>query len=220
MAPRPGVIGKIVLSFLSKTEVALTLQRNGGPFGFVTKNMHLANFKEEMMKRIPAILGVALLLLVTSGAAAGLEGVEKRVRHELVMLPYYSVFDNFAFKVDGTVVTLHGQVTRPTLRSAAERVVSGIEGVSEVVNEIEVLPVSPNDDRIRRAVFGAIYRHPALSRYGYQSVPPIHIIVKNGNVTLEGVVNNGGESNIAEVQANGVSGVFSVVNNLIPENRE
>ena len=164
------------------------------------------------MKRIPAILGVTLLLLVTSGAA--------QVRHELVMLPYYSVFDNFAFKVDGTVVTLQGQVTRPTLRSGAERVVGGIEGVSDVVNQIEVLPVSPNDDRIRKAVFRAIYGHPALTRYSYQSVPPIHIIVKNGNVTLEGVVNNGGESNIAEVQANGVSGVFSVVNNLIPENRE
>ena len=172
------------------------------------------------MKRIPAILGVTLLLLVTSGAAASLDGIERQVRHELVMLPYYSVFDNFAFKVDGTVVTLQGQVTRPTLRSGAERVVGGIEGVSEVVNQIEVLPVSPNDDRIRKAVFRAIYGHPALTRYSYQSVPPIHIIVKNGNVTLEGVVNNGGESNIAEVQANGVSGVFSVVNNLMLENRE
>lgn len=172
------------------------------------------------MKAIRTRLAVAAMMLLTSAVAAGLEGVEKRVRHELVMLPYYSVFDNFAFKVDGTVVTLQGQVTRPTLRSAAERVVTGIEGVSEVVNEIEVLPVSSNDDRIRTAVFRAIYYHPVLSRYGYQSVPPIHIIVKNGDVTLEGVVNNGGESNIAEIQANGVSGVFSVVNNLMVENQE
>ena len=88
MAPKPGVIGKGVLSFLSKTEVDLTLQRNRAPFAFVTKNMHLASFKEKMMKRIPAILGVTLLLLITSGAAASLEGVEKRVRHELVMRPY------------------------------------------------------------------------------------------------------------------------------------
>ena len=172
------------------------------------------------MKRIPARLAVTAMLLVTSGVAASLDGVEKRVRHELVMLPYYSVFDNFAFKVDGTVVTLRGQVRRPTLRSGAERVVSGIDGVSQVVNEIEVLPVSSNDDQIRRAVFRAIYHHPVLSRYGYQSVPPIHIIVKNGNVTLEGVVNNGGERSVAEVQANGVSGVFAVMNNLMVENRE
>ena len=172
------------------------------------------------MKRITAKLIASVMLLATSAVAASLDGAERRVRHELVMLPYYSVFDNLAFKVDGEVVTLLGQVTRPTLRSGAERVVSGIEGVSEVVNQIEVLPVSPNDDRIRRAVFGAIYNHPALSRYAYRSVPPIHIIVQNGNVTLEGVVNNGGESNIAEVQANGVSGVFSVVNNLMLENRE
>ena len=172
------------------------------------------------MKRISAKLVAAVMLLVASGVAANLDGVNKRVRHELVMLPYYSVFDNFAFKVDGTKVTLRGQVTRPTLRSGAERVVRGIEGVSEVVNQVEVLPVSSNDDRIRRAVFRAIYYNPVLSRYGYQSVPPIHIIVKNGDVTLVGVVSNGGESNIAEVQANGVSGVFSVVNNLTVENRE
>ena len=172
------------------------------------------------MKRITAKLVASVMLLATSAVAASLDGVERRVRHELVMLPQYSVFDNLAFKVDGEVVTLLGQVTGPTLRSGAERVVSGIEGVSEVVNQIQVLPVSPNDDRIRRAVFGVIYNHPALSRYAYQSVPPIHIIVQNGNVTLEGVVNNGKESNIAEVQANGVSGVFSVVNNLMLENRE
>ncbi|MDE0105661.1 MAG: BON domain-containing protein [Bryobacterales bacterium] len=172
------------------------------------------------MNRIPTLLIAAVMLLVTSGAAAGLDGVEKRVRHELVMLPFYSVFDNFEFKVEGTVVTLMGQVTRPTLRSDAERVVRRIEGISDVVNKIEVLPVSSNDDRIRRAVFRAIYYHPVLSRYGYQSVPPIHIVVKNGDVTLEGVVSNGGERSLAEVQANGVSGVFSVVNNLMVENRE
>ena len=100
------------------------------------------------MKRITAKLIASVMLLATSAVAASLDGAERRVRHELVMLPYYSVFDNLAFKVDGEVVTLLGQVTRPTLRSGAERVVSGIEGVSEVVNQIEVLPVSPNDDRI------------------------------------------------------------------------
>src|SRR5205809_2704567 len=138
----------------------------------------------------------------------------KEVRHELVMLPYYNVFDNLSYRVDGSTVTLMGQVTRPTLKSDAERVVKGIEGVEKVVNNIEVLPVSPNDDRIRMAVYRAIYGHTALQRYGLQAVPSIHIIVKNGNVTLEGVAANESDKNIANIQANGVSGVFSVTNNL------
>jgi len=138
----------------------------------------------------------------------------KEVRHELVMLPYYNVFDNLAFKVDGSTVTLLGQVTRPTMKSDAERVVKNIEGVEKVVNNIQVLPLSPNDDRIRMAVYRAIYSQPALQRYGMQAVPPIHIIVNNGNVTLEGVVASEADKNIANVQANGVPGVFSVKNNL------
>jgi hyperosmotically inducible protein len=130
------------------------------------------------------------------------------------MLPFYGVFDNLAFRVDGAVVTLLGQVTRPTLKSSAERVVKNIEGVEKVVNEIEVLPNSPNDDRIRMAVFRAIYSDSVLSRYALRAIPPIHIIVRNGNVTLEGVVANEGDRNIANIRANGVSGVFSVTNNL------
>jgi hyperosmotically inducible protein len=140
--------------------------------------------------------------------------LERLVRHELVMLPYYSVFDNLAFKVEGSRVELLGQVSRPTLKSDSERVVKNIEGVEGVTNKIEVLPVSPNDDRIRLAVYRAIYGHTALQRYGLQAVPPIHIIVKNGNVTLEGVAANESDKNIANIQANGVSGVFSVTNNL------
>ena len=143
--------------------------------------------------------------------------LQKEVRHELVMLPYYGVFDNLAFKVDGGTVTLLGQVTRPTLKSSAENVVKSIEGVERVVNQIEVLPVSPNDDRIRTAVYRAIYGDTTLSRYALQAVPPIHIIVKNGNVTLTGVVANEGDKNIANIRANGVSGVFSVQNNLMVE---
>ena len=144
----------------------------------------------------------------------GLDRLAREVRHELVMLPYYGVFDNLAFRVDGSTVTLQGQVTRPTLKSSAENVVKDIEGVEKVVNEIKVLPVSPNDDRIRLAVYRAIYGHSALNRYSLQAVPPIHIIVENGNVNLEGVVANEGDKNIAGIQANGVSGVFSVNNNL------
>jgi hyperosmotically inducible protein len=143
----------------------------------------------------------------------------RQVRHELVMLPYYGVFDHFEFRVDGGNVTLMGQVTRPTLKSDAENVVKDIEGVERVTNNIEVLPLSPNDDRLRLALYRTIYGHTSLNRYALQAVPPIHIIVKNGNVTLEGVVANDGDKNIAAVQANGVSGVFSVKNNLRVENR-
>jgi hyperosmotically inducible protein len=141
--------------------------------------------------------------------------IMKETRHELVMLPYYSVFDNLAYRVDddGTV-TLVGQVVRPTLKDDAERSVKKIEGVTRVKNEIEVLPVSPNDDQIRRAAFRAIYGDPALSRYALGAVPPIHIIVKNGRLTLEGVVANQMDKQIAEVRANGLAGVFAVTNNL------
>jgi hyperosmotically inducible protein len=138
----------------------------------------------------------------------------REVRHELVMLPYYGVFDNLSFRVDGGAVTLLGKVTRPTLKSSAENVVKNIEGVEKVVNNIEVLPLSPNDDRIRLAAYRAIYGHSQLNRYALQAVPPIHIIVENGNITLEGIVANEGDKNVAGIQANGVSGAFSVKNNL------
>lgn len=138
----------------------------------------------------------------------------KEIRRELVMLPYYGVFDNLAFRLDGSRVTLLGQVTRPTLKTAAERVVKDIEGVETIDNQIEVLPVSPNDDRIRLAVYRAIYSHPALQRYAIQAVPPIHILVKNGNLVLEGVVANEGDKNIANIQARSVPGIFNVVNHL------
>ena len=142
--------------------------------------------------------------------------IAKEVRHELVTLPYYGVFDNLAFRVDDDgAVTLLGQVTRPVLKDDAERVVKHIEGVTQVKNEIEVLPLSPDDDRTRRAAYTAIYGDPALStRYAYQAVPPIHIIVKNGHITLEGVVANQMDKTIAGIRANALPGVFSVTNNL------
>ena len=141
-------------------------------------------------------------------------GIAREVRHELVMLPRYGVFDNLAFRINGSTVTLLGQVTNPTTRSAAERVVKDIEGVEQVTNSIEVLPVSPVDDRIRREMYQAIYGHTALNQYALRAVPPIHIIVKNGNVTLEGAVANEADKNIAGIQAKSVPGVFSVTNNL------
>jgi hyperosmotically inducible periplasmic protein len=139
----------------------------------------------------------------------------KEVRHELVMLPYYSVFDNLAYKVEGDKVTLIGQVVRPTLKSDAEAAVKSIEGVSRVDNQIEVLPTSPMDDQLRRTLYRAIYGDAALFRYSVASVPSIHIIVKNGNVTLEGVADNESDKNLAALRANGVSNVFSVKNNLV-----
>lgn len=144
-----------------------------------------------------------------------IQRITKEVRHELVMLPFYGVFDNLAYKVDpdGTV-TLLGQVSRPTLKSDAENVVKHIEGVEKVVNNIEVLPTSINDDNIRRAVYRAIYGNSVLAPYQLRAVPPIHIIVKNGHVALEGVVARAMDKQIAGMQANGVSGVFSVENNL------
>jgi hyperosmotically inducible protein len=143
------------------------------------------------------------------------EKLIKEVRHQLVMLPYYSVFDNLAYKVDGDAVTLYGQVTRPTLKSDAEAAVKSIEGVASVVNNIEVLPLSPMDDQLRRAVYRAIYGDSALSRYSIQAVPPIHIIVKNGNATLEGVVDSESDKNLANLRASQVPNVFSVKNNLV-----
>jgi hyperosmotically inducible protein len=141
--------------------------------------------------------------------------IAKDVRHQLVMLPYYGVFDDLAFQLSGGTVTLLGSVVRPSLKSDAENVVKRIEGVTQVVNEIKVLPPSPVDDRIRRAVYRAIYGDPALSiRYGYRAVPSIHIIVENGHVTLEGVVANTMDKNLCNLRANGVPGVFSVANEL------
>jgi hyperosmotically inducible protein len=142
------------------------------------------------------------------------EKLVKEVRHQLVLLPYYSVFDNLAFKVEGDKVTLSGQVVRPTLKSDAESAVKSIEAVAAVVNNIEVLPVSPMDDQLRRAVYRAIYQDSALFRYGESAVPSIHIIVKNGNVTLVGVVDNESDNNLANLRANGVPNVFSVKNDL------
>ncbi len=195
---------------------------------------------KPMKKSLLAVLALPLILSMTifsmaalaspaiqdhqpTGALSqkSLDRILKEVRHELVMLPFYGVFDNLAYKVDpdGTVILL-GQVSRPTLKSDAENAVKHIEGVEKVVNNIEVLPTSPNDDRIRRAAYRAIYSNSVLSQYQLRAVPPIHIIVKNGNITLEGVVARQMEKQIAGMQANGVHGAFSVTNNLVVEEPE
>jgi hyperosmotically inducible protein len=139
----------------------------------------------------------------------------EQVRKELVLLPYYGMFDYLTFEIkDIDTVVLAGQVTRPTLKSDAENVVRRIEAVGKVENQIEVLPNSPNDDRIRIATYKAIYSKPGLDRYALRAVPPIHILVKNGEVTLVGFVATDMDKNIAGMTANGVPGVFKVTNNL------
>ena len=144
--------------------------------------------------------------------------IAQEVRHQLVMLPYYSIFDDLAFRVDGSTITLLGAVTNPVLKSDAENVTKRVEGVTQVNNQIEVLPLSPMDSQIRRAEARAIYGDSMIGdRYGYQALPSIHIIVKNGHVVLEGVVANQGDKNLINIRANGVPNVFSVQNNLVVE---
>jgi hyperosmotically inducible protein len=149
----------------------------------------------------------------------GYERIVKEVRHELVMLPHYDVFDDLRYQVapDGSV-TLKGAVVDPTLKSDAENAVKRIEGVEKVDNQIQVLPTSPMDDRIRRATYRAIYGNPVLTQYSLRAVPPIHIIVNNGHVTLTGAVSSTMDKQVAEVQAKSVSGVFSVTNDLQVDN--
>src|SRR5258707_10079527 len=163
---------------------------------------------------LTSLVAITFLAAQNGPSERGRQRLEKEVRHELVMLPYYGVFDNLAYRVDGGTVTLFGQVTRPTLKSDAEKAVKSIEGVERVINNIEVLPLSPMDDRIRLAVYRAIYSTPGLDRYGLQAVPPIHIIVKNGNVALEGVVATEADRNLAGIKAKSVPNVFSVENHL------
>ena len=166
------------------------------------------------MTLIGTLLGMLPLFAETVVAAPDQVRLAEQVRHELVMLPYYSVFDNLQYEVEETRVTLLGEVSRPTLKKDAERVVMRLEGVTEVINQVEVLPLSPFDNRIRLAVYRAIYGHGSLSRYGLGAVGSIHIIVKNGDVRLRGVVAREADKHIAGIVANGVSGVFSVTNEL------
>ena len=137
-----------------------------------------------------------------------------QVRHQLVMLPWYSVFDNLEYSVQGNKVILSGQVVRPVLKDDAASVVKHIEGVQEVDNQIQVLPVSNFDDQIRRAELREIYSFPSLQRYAWGTIPGIHIIVNNGHVTLEGAVDNQADKDVAGLRANSDPNVFSVTNNL------
>ena len=171
--------------------------------------------------KLRLFVAVAMMLAALSSFAQqnppsdrAVQRIQREVRHELLMLPYLDVFDNLAYKVDGYNVTLMGQVTRPSLKSDAENVVKRIEGVEKVDNQIEVLPPSPMDDQLRRRLYRAIYGFPSLQKYALGVQQPIRIIVKGGNVALEGVVDNEADKNTVGIRAKSVSGVFSVTNNL------
>jgi hyperosmotically inducible protein len=166
-----------------------------------------------------ALVGIAGLALSLSSVGMAqnqfVSGPDSnKIRKELVKTTYYGVFDNLEYQVQGNTVILTGQVVKPTTKDEAAGRVKHIAGVSRVVNNIEVLPLSPNDDRIRRAEYRAIFGTGGLQRYGMGTNPSIHIIVDNGHVSLEGVVDTSADRNLANIRANQVPGVFSVTNNL------
>jgi hyperosmotically inducible protein len=239
--------GIAVSKMIAKTEdyrqVALT-RRFATPMGITKFLRALPIFMASV------ILSAGLLGAQEAGQAPAVNGwsqndvlrIEKEVRKQIVSLPQYGVFDDIHFGIKGKTIILDGQASRPTLQSSAENVVKKIEGVYAVDNRIEVLPLSPNDDRIRAAVYARIYSYPALQKYssnrgggqwlsltrrtmGITNDPPIgyhaiHIIVKNGNVTLKGVVDNSSDLAVAGMQANLTPGVFSVDNDLFIANEE
>lgn len=168
------------------------------------------------MRNKGLIAGVlaAAAALMSAAPNPTLSPLENKVRHELVMLPYLNVFDDISFRVDGNTVTLFGEVTRPILKSDAENVVKRVEGIARVQNQIEILPLSSFDQGIRLRTARAIYGYGPLQRYAMGTQPPIHIIVKNGNVTLTGFVSTGMDKQMAFMRANAVPGVFAVNNQL------
>jgi hyperosmotically inducible protein len=164
--------------------------------------------------KIPLLLLIPLAICSAQTQTPAEQRIYKEVTHELLRLPYLSIFDNLAYRVQGDTVTLAGQVTRPDLKPDAEKLVRHVEGVETVVNQIEVLPLSPNDQRIRRATYDSIARNAQLQSYVLQAYAPIRIIVKNGNVTLLGAVSNQADYNLLKLTANSVPGIFSLTDNL------
>jgi len=175
--------------------------------------------KTRALAAIP-VLALVLAGLVTSTSARTVgetnRPVAEQVRHQLALLPWYGVFDDLQYQVNGTQVILSGNVSplHDQTKYDAEKVVKRIPGVTQVVNDIHVLPLSRFDDQIRRAEFRTIFSRPGLGRYTLGTIPQIHIVVNNGHVTLEGRVMNEMDRTVAGIAANTVSGVFSVTNNL------
>ena len=183
---------------------------------------------KEVKTAAAAFIAMALLMLnvpvvqaqnpPARGSGQYQSWLTNEVRHQLVMIPFLSLFDNLQYRVNGNNVTLSGQVTDPVIKDNAEKAVKGIEGVGQITNDIEVLPISPMDNQIRRAEYRAIYSFPSLEKYSTMALPQIHIVVKNGHVTLEGAVLNQGDKQAAEIRAKSVPNVFSVTDNLQIEN--
>jgi hyperosmotically inducible protein len=180
--------------------------------------------RTEMMRAKNRLALLAVLLAALPPLAAGQHRpippsaearIVRQVRHEILKLPYFEVFDYITFKVKGYNVTLLGQVTRAVLKEQAEDAVRKVEGVEKVDNRIEVLPLSGFDDELRIRVYRAIYGYPSLSRYALPPVKPIRILVKGGHVTLEGVVDSAADRDVAGIRAQGVPDVFSVKNHLL-----
>jgi hyperosmotically inducible protein len=180
----------------------------------------MRNIRQNLLTLIAIVAISAAAVVAKTPTSPVNPQIVKQVRHELVTLPYYGVFDNLEFKVEGSTVTLYGQVANPSTRKDAERRVESIDGVQEVVNNIKVLPLSSFDDSIRLSTYRAVFGSAGLYRYGMGANPSIHIIVDRGHVTLEGVVANAMDSQLAYAAARGVSGAFSVTNNLRLENDE
>ena len=169
---------------------------------------------------VAAVL-VATAVAADKGTKEPLTGaaLEKGVRHEILMYPYYTLWDDISFRIDNGNVSLLGAVSQPYKKSDIERIVQRIPGVASVTNDLKVLPLSPQDDRLRLQVARAIYRDPILSRYGMGAVPAIHIIVDNGRVTLTGAVNNTVDKQVAGMRASGAGLSFGpVINNLTVDN--
>ena len=180
-------------------------------------------FKRRLIAVVMALAlaaSVAVAAPGNAGASGSDEVVAKQIRKKLVTLPYYGVFDNLGFEIEGSTVTLYGQVVRASTRKDAERRVSKIEGVERVINNIEVLPLSGFDDRIRARTLRAVARTGGLFRYFQGVNPSIHIIVKGGRITLEGVVSSKSDSQLAYLAARGVPESFSVTNNLRVERED
>lgn len=189
---------------------------------FVTATMAQGNQNSAgantnaITESIPVIPGIAEI----KGPNRGETRIAREVRHELLMLPYYSLFDDLRYRVNGSTVDLLGDVNTPSLKGDAEAAVKRIEGVEKVNNQINILPPSSADDRIRQRTARSIFSFGGLSRYGWEAAPSIHIIVKNGRTTLLGVVDSEADKNAAGIRANSVPGVFSVTNNLVVAKRQ
>ena len=185
------------------------------------------------MRRTTTLLTISALMAISGGHALAqtastkspsedktLANLPREIHHQILVLPFYSVFDFITFTIDGSKVTLRGYVLRHTLKDHAEAAVKSIDGVDSVVNQIEILPTLASDDDIRRAVYRMLYEDSALAHYAVQNVPPLHIIVKNGSVSLEGSTESLADKNLAASLASSAANVHSLKNNLVVQAKE